>query len=77
MKSISQILSGLQNINLEISLEPNEIASFRYAPVTNCDVERSFSQYKAILRDNRHRLNDTTIKNTVISHYNLNLIKKL
>ena len=60
-----------------MSLEPNQIASFRYAPKTNCDVERSFYKYKAILRDNRQSLNETTIKNIVISHYNLNLIKNL
>ncbi len=32
---------------------PADFALFKYAPATSVDVERSFSRYKALLRDNR------------------------
>ena len=35
---------------------PQEIAVFKFARVVTCAVERSFSQYTAFLRDNRHAL---------------------
>lgn len=31
-----------------------ELATFQYAPMSSPDVERIFSQYKCIFRDNRH-----------------------
>ncbi|KAF7632969.1 hypothetical protein Mgra_00007615, partial [Meloidogyne graminicola] len=47
---ISKILAGAE---LQIDMAPDMIASFKYAPLTSCDVERSFSTYKNILSDNR------------------------
>lgn len=34
-------------------MTPAELANFKFAPVVSCEVERSFSQFKAVLRDNR------------------------
>ena len=45
-----QILSG-QNVDCDIS--PRLIPFYKFAPLTSCDVERSFSIYKSILADNR------------------------
>ncbi|KAJ4432367.1 hypothetical protein ANN_20986 [Periplaneta americana] len=38
----------------KFSLE--QLTAFVQAPLTSCDVERSFSRYKAMLRDNRRRM---------------------
>lgn len=35
------------------NLTPAQISSFQYCPVTSCDVERVFSNYKYILRERR------------------------
>jgi hypothetical protein len=35
------------------ALDSNDVTLFKYAPLTSCDVERSFSMYKKILSDNR------------------------
>jgi hypothetical protein len=32
---------------VNITLNPEQITSFKYAPTTLCDEERSFSQYKS------------------------------
>lgn len=50
MIDVAKILTGGM---AEIDFQPNEIAALKYAPMTSCDVERSFSIYKNILRDNR------------------------
>ena len=52
--SIARILSGETLDNFDMS--PNLIARFKYAPLTSCDVERSFSSYKNLLSDRRTNL---------------------
>lgn len=39
-----------------------ELSHFKFAPITPCDVERLFSQYKSIYSDRRRRLATDTIK---------------
>lgn len=34
-------------------LLPDELNAFSYAPITSCDVERTFSKYNQVLRDER------------------------
>ena len=55
IKLISRILNGQQNFieKLRINYNVGEIICFNYAPITSCDVERSFSKYKWFLADNR------------------------
>ena len=54
---VADILAG--NCDIESVLRgeegysPAHIAAYAYAPVTYCDVERSFSCYKTLLADNR------------------------
>ena len=53
-ETISKIGRVLDGVNVPgFSLSPNLIAHYKYAPLTSCDVERSFSRYKSILTDNR------------------------
>jgi hypothetical protein len=58
-------------------LDPNEedfslsdIANFKYAPVTSCDVERSFSQYKTVLACNRQSFVFENLKMYLVVHCN-------
>jgi len=54
LQSINKILNGESDEdNFSCNLTPRQISLLKYAPTTSCDVERSFSQYKAILRSNR------------------------
>jgi hypothetical protein len=54
MCKINGILGGNGAIQGEEdpALDSNDVTLFKYAPLTSCDVERSFSQYKTILSDN-------------------------
>jgi len=42
----------MEEEDVNINLTPGQITSL-YAPITSCDVQRSFSKYKSILRSNR------------------------
>jgi hypothetical protein len=53
ISKIGKILDGENVPNFDMS--PDIIAHYKYAPLTSCDVERSFSMYKNILSDNRSR----------------------
>jgi hypothetical protein len=44
---------------MELNLSPSEI---KYAPITSCDVERSFSWYKSVLRPNRRTFHFENLK---------------
>ena len=61
INAIASILSG-EVSNVDINLTPSQINSFKCAPVTSTDVERSFSIYKHILDDRRCRLTQQHMK---------------
>lgn len=44
LKLINMIIKSEQNISVNLTAE--EISNFKYAPITSCKVERSFSMYK-------------------------------
>ena len=60
LKEIQAIRDNLAGQTTQLDpdrpLSPDEIVSFKYAPVTSCDVERSFSLYKSTLSDRRRNL---------------------
>ncbi len=60
--------------SLDVELESHEIAAFRSAPATNCDVERSFSKYKSVLNDKTCHFTEENLKKYFVSHLNLNLL---
>jgi hypothetical protein len=56
IETISKIGKVLDGENVpNFNLSPNLISHYKYAPLTSCDVERSFSRYKSILTDNHTR----------------------
>ncbi len=40
-------------VDLDISLNPSDIANMKYAPLISCNIECTFTCYKNIYRDNR------------------------
>ncbi|PNF39209.1 hypothetical protein B7P43_G01301 [Cryptotermes secundus] len=70
---IADILSGkLATFEDDTELSPNDLTFFKYAPVTSCDVERSFSKYKTILSDNRRSFKFENLKMHVVINCNCN-----
>ncbi|KAL4121166.1 hypothetical protein QTP88_013730 [Uroleucon formosanum] len=64
IKKISEIISGeIRNDNEDLAeLSPEDISFFKYAPIVSADVERSFSKYKVMLRDNRRSFQFDNLK---------------
>jgi len=53
------------NEDFNYNLTPGDVAKFKYAKITSCDVERSFSKYKNILRPNIEDFSFLKILNTI------------
>jgi hypothetical protein len=73
VKMISSFMDGA-DVNPE-AIKPDltaaRIASFKYAPLTSVDAERSFSMHKAMLSDRRHSMSVTSLEMGLVSHYEL------
>jgi hypothetical protein len=54
----------------EPALNSSDLTPLKYAPVTSCDVERSFSHYKIILSDNHRSFLFDNLKTHVVIHCN-------
>ena len=54
----------------DIELSPENVAKFGWAPVTSCDVERSFSKYKMILSDRRQSFTIENIRSYIVVNCN-------
>jgi len=70
MSKIGRVLSG-QIVN-EFDMPPNVITRFKFAPLTSCDVERSFSLYKTILTDRRTSFTPENIEMYLVANCELN-----
>lgn len=69
LKIIRDILQGLNPTELlDVELTPLDIVNMKYASITSVDVERSFSQYKNILRPNRRHFTFLNLREYVVSH---------
>lgn len=64
---ISKILSGNQNV-MSSNIAISDVPFFKYAPITSCDVERSFSAYKQILTDNRRSFTPENLEKVLICY---------
>lgn len=66
-KTINNVLNGSGSLSdLAYNFSLSELTSFKYAPITSSHVERVFSQYKAIFRDNRQGFLFENLKQTVM-----------
>ncbi|KAL4105282.1 hypothetical protein QTP88_020535 [Uroleucon formosanum] len=68
LKKISSILTGEATSmeGLPEDLNGNNLAHFKYAPITSSDVEKSFSRYKNVLTDNRCSFEIENIKKVLV-----------
>jgi hypothetical protein len=62
LKLISDIINGKNDIQLDINLTSEQISAFKFAPITSCEVERSFSKHKLILSDRRLKFVEHNLK---------------
>ena len=60
IKKLGSIFNGKQDIS--INLTPAQVISFKYAPLTLTEVDRSFSVYKHFLTDRRYNFKFENIK---------------
>ncbi|KAJ4433744.1 hypothetical protein ANN_16055 [Periplaneta americana] len=68
LQKVVAVMSGESTVKINLDLSPADIVKLNYVPVTSCDVERSFSQYKSILRDNRRRFTFQHLKEIFQPH---------
>ena len=65
MKNIAKVLEfSTEAEDIEMKLE--DVACFKYAPVTSVEVERTFSQLKYVLSDRRHNLSSETLEKMLV-----------
>lgn len=62
-----------KEIDIEI-MNPSDSVNIQYAPLVSCDVERTFSSYKSIYRDNRKSFLFENLKKYVFINVNKNLL---
>ncbi|KAJ4451804.1 hypothetical protein ANN_03278 [Periplaneta americana] len=68
LQKVVAVMSGESTVKINLDLSPADIVKLNYVPVTSCDVERSFSQYKSILRDNRRRFTFQHLKEMFVTY---------
>jgi hypothetical protein len=72
IREVCAVLRGNANavVSPPFKFSPKELACYRYAPLVSCEVERSFSQYKSVLRDNRQSFLFENLRCYLIIHCN-------
>ncbi|KAK3895413.1 hypothetical protein Pcinc_000865 [Petrolisthes cinctipes] len=74
LKKVSQIMCGEAIIDETVQpLTMSNMLCMKHAPIISCDVERVFSEYKAMLTDNRRSFNFENLRHHVIIKCNHNL----
>ena len=69
MCKVAQVLEGVPIGEID-GICVCDIPLFKYARLTSCDVERSFSQYKSLFRDNGHAFVMENLEMTFAVHCN-------
>ena len=67
---IQDILNHKTTDKSSLNLNDDEISCFRFAPITNAEVERSFSRYKWIFDKRRSNFTEDNLKFFIIINYN-------
>ncbi|CAH1988080.1 unnamed protein product [Acanthoscelides obtectus] len=70
IKNVCYILRGQNQSDPDIKMKPSDIASLKFAPITSCDVERSFSAFKNVLTNKRHNLSMDSINELLVLYCN-------
>jgi hypothetical protein len=66
MIDVAKVLTGGE---AQTGLAPGMISAMKFAPLTSCDVERSFSVYKNILADNRTNFTPENLEMYLVCNY--------
>lgn len=66
-KTVCRILDG-EETEVPENISPGKCHLLKYAPVTSCDVERSFSTYKRILTDRRLNMTPEHLEKYLVVH---------
>ncbi|KAJ4452283.1 hypothetical protein ANN_03801 [Periplaneta americana] len=69
MCKVAQVLEGVPVGKID-GVCVCDIPLFKYARLTSCDAERSFSQYKSLFRDNRHAFVMENLEMAFVVHCN-------
>ncbi|KAJ4443550.1 hypothetical protein ANN_05223 [Periplaneta americana] len=69
LKEIQDILEG-KTLQKPTKFSIEQLTAFVQAPLNSCDAERSFSRYKAMLRDNRRRMTTENIRHCLVVNCN-------
>ena len=67
LRSIVGCLKGEEG-SLPKRFSPGDVANFKFCPAANVDVERTFSVYKTVLADRRHRLTEENVVKIMVTH---------
>lgn len=68
LKKIDDIInSEVTECGEDEKLSVEDLSSFKYAPIVSCDVERSFSKYNSMLRDNRRSFQFENLKSIFVT----------
>lgn len=70
MQAVAALLRG-ERLNADADLRlPTNAGWFKYAPITSCDTERTFSQFKSVFRANRESFTFEHLHEHMIVHCN-------
>lgn len=69
---VSDVLKYMPNSEIPEEIPSSLWSKYKYAPVTSCDVERSFSAYKLILTEKRHNFTPANLEKHLVIYCYLN-----
>ena len=69
LKQVGKVLEGDEACELPAVLSASQAASLKFCPISSCDVERSFSQFKNLLSDRRHSFTEGNLAKVAIVNY--------
>lgn len=72
LEKINIFLTNSNNNENIPSVQKQNILYYKYAPITSCDVERSFSAYKNIFSEKRQNLKVENLEKLLITYCNNN-----
>lgn len=70
LMNIFQSLQGVPNVNIPNGWNVADVNCMTHAPTTSCEVERSFSGLKNILRSNRQSFTTENLEKYVVVYFN-------
>lgn len=70
--NVADVLLSNTEAQAPEEISPSLWSKYKFAPITSCDVERSFSAYKLILLEKRHQFTITNLEKILVVYCSLN-----